>query len=175
MVEPAVPLDPREAGPGARTRRELIVVGIVLVGFAVAVGSQTWKIVTVSGLSPSGPAALPVAVTGGLLVFSLLFLLQATKRSHGHLERHIESEHAVTHMGTVAQVVGALILYAALLGPLGYLIATTALFVGVSRILGSKRWVLNIIVGIVLAAAVYFGFTELLGVRLPAGVLRGVL
>lgn len=175
MVEPAAPLKQRDAAPNFRTRRELIVVGIVLIGFAVAVGSQTWKIVTVSGLSPSGPAAFPVAVTGGLLMFSLLFLLQASKRSQGHLERHIESEHAVTHMGTVGQVVGALILYAAVLGSLGYLIATTALFVSVSRILGSKRWVLNVIVGGVLSAAVYFGFTMLLGVRLPAGVLRGVL
>lgn len=167
--------DQENAAPSVRTRRELTAVGIALVVFALAVGSQTLKIVQSSGLAPSGPAALPIVVTGGLLVFSLLFLLQARKRTQGQLQRHIDAEHAVTHMGTVGLVMGALVLYAAALSVLGYALATLALFVGVSRILGSRRWVLNIVVGVVMALVIYFGFTMLLGVRLPSGVLGGVL
>lgn len=175
MAENPVALRQENVPPNTRTRRELTAVGIVLVAFAVAVGVQTWKIVEASGLAPSGPAALPLVVTGGLLLFSLLFLLQARKRTHGHLQRHVELEHRVTHLGTVALVIVALIVYAGVLGFLGYAVATTALFIGVSRLLGSKRWMLNVIVGVLLSAAIYFGFTLLLGVRLPAGIFGGVL
>jgi putative tricarboxylic transport membrane protein len=83
----------------------------------------------------------------------------------------MESEKRSTRIRVVFWVVGVLVAYAALVGVLGYTIATAALFIGVSRLLGEKRWLLNVGVGIVLAAAIYFGFTLLLGVKLPAGFL----
>jgi putative tricarboxylic transport membrane protein len=118
---------------------------------------------------------VPLAVSAGLLFFSFLFLIEARKRTDAHLERHLRAEDASTHLGTVLWVLVVLVVYAVVIGPVGYLVATAAMFAVVSRALGSRRWVLNVGVGIALSAAAYFGFTLLLGVRLPAGFLEMVL
>jgi putative tricarboxylic transport membrane protein len=58
---------------------------------------------------------------------------------------------------------------------LGYVVAT-ALFLPVTAwILGSRSPIRDLVVGVGLAVAVYIGFTEFLGVRLPAGILGLVL
>ena len=51
------------------------------------------------------------------------------------------------------------------------MVATTLFLPAAARILGSRNLVRDVTVGLVLAVVVYFGFTEFLGVRLPAGVL----
>ena len=62
-----------------------------------------------------------------------------------------------------------------LLAPLGYILATTLFFVGAARAMGSRKLVRDAVVGVLFSAAIYFGFTELLSVRLPPGVFPGGL
>jgi putative tricarboxylic transport membrane protein len=38
-------------------------------------------------------------------------------------------------------------------------------------VLGSRRTARDVIIGVVLSVVIYFGFTRLLGVRLPVGLL----
>ena len=62
-----------------------------------------------------------------------------------------------------------------LIRPAGFVIASAVLFVAVTYALGSRRLVLNAVVGLVLCAAIYVAFTHGLGLRLPAGVLGTLL
>jgi putative tricarboxylic transport membrane protein len=75
----------------------------------------------------------------------------------------------------VGIVGGVLILYAVTLGPLGYPLATTAFLPVAARVLGSRSPVRDLIIGAVVGFVVWFSFTQLLGVRLPAGLLDPVL
>ncbi|QEO09502.1 tripartite tricarboxylate transporter TctB family protein [Protaetiibacter larvae] len=153
-------------------RRELVIVGVVLVAFSVLIGVMSIQLAARRNFEPDSSGMFPLIVGAGLLLFSILFLVQSIRpRDEGYLEEHMEGEKQRTRMRVVVWVVLVLVAYAALVALIGYTIATAALFVGVSRLLGEKRWFLNVGVGVAMAAAVYFGFTLLLGVRLPAGFL----
>jgi putative tricarboxylic transport membrane protein len=54
-------------------------------------------------------------------------------------------------------------------------LATAALLPAGARILGSRHLLRDVLVGLGLALVVYLGFTQVLGVRLPAGPLDVVL
>jgi putative tricarboxylic transport membrane protein len=58
---------------------------------------------------------------------------------------------------------------------LGFIFASTILFVMVARGFNSRRWGLNIVTGLVLGSAVLAMFNYGLGLTLPAGILKGVL
>ena len=63
-----------------------------------------------------------------------------------------------------------LLAYAFLLEPIGYPLATTAVFVAIARLLGSRAIVRDVIVGLVLGFGLFTAFTQYLGVSLPAGL-----
>ena len=127
------------------------------------------------GYSPVGPRVFPYAVSVGLAIFGLLFLARTTIWPDRELIEKARSEEATTHWPTPLLLGGALIVYAFLLTWVGYIIATAVFLPASSRILGSRQPVRDVAVGIVLGTVLYFAFTEFLGVRLPAGLLRGLI
>ncbi len=76
---------------------------------------------------------------------------------------------------TVGLLVGLFIATILLVMPLGWAITGTLLFAGAATILGSKRYVLNVILGVVLAVGSFYAFYSGLGIPLPAGILDGIL
>jgi putative tricarboxylic transport membrane protein len=112
----------------------------------------------------------------GLFLFGLLFLSRTTPLwPDTDLAEEAAAEEAATHWITVALIVVALLVYPFLLAPLGYTVATALFFPVVSRMMGSRRIVRDVLVGIGLGVVIYVTFTQFLGVRLPAGLLRGLL
>jgi len=127
------------------------------------------------GYSPVGPRVFPYAVSVGLAIFGLLFVARTTIWPDRLLIEKAREEEATTHWPTPMMLGGALIVYAFLLTWVGYIIAT-AVFVPVSaRILGSRQPGRDVAVGVVLGTVLYFSFTQFLGVRLPAGLLRSLI
>lgn len=124
------------------------------------------------GFGPEGSGFFPLIVTAGLLFFSALFVLQTTLRPDTALQEHTAEEAEATNWRTVGLAIVCLLVYAFLLAPLGYVIATTLFFPVVARVFGSRRWVRDIIIGLVASLILFIGFTQLLGVRLPAGLLE---
>ena len=68
-------------------------------------------------------------------------------------------------------VAAALALNVVLFAPLGFIAASAVLFACVATALGSKRFILDVVIGVGLAAAIYVVFTKGLGLQLPAGDL----
>jgi putative tricarboxylic transport membrane protein len=62
-----------------------------------------------------------------------------------------------------------------LIQPLGFVVASTLLFAFVARGFGSTRWARNAAIGFAIALLAYLGFDRLLGIRVGAGILEGVL
>jgi putative tricarboxylic transport membrane protein len=160
---------------GRRTLLGPRIAGVLVLALGLLAAYQTVQLGSEEGYAPSGPAFFPLVVSAGLLVFGTLFLLQALVRPDPALSEHVAEEEAATHWSTVGLVVLALLVYAFLLEPLGYPIATTLFFLVVTRVLGSRRLVRDAVIAVVLSFALYFGFTEVLGVRLPGGVLDYLL
>ena len=151
----------------------LTALGVVALG-AIGLWGAT-QIREPGGYSPVGPRVFPYAVSAGLAIFGLLFLARTTFWPDRELIEKARNEEATTHWPTPLLLGGALIVYAFLLTWVGYIIATTLFLPASSRILGSRQPVRDVAVGIVLGSVLYFAFTEFLGVRLPAGLLRGLI
>jgi putative tricarboxylic transport membrane protein len=148
-------------------------VGTIAVG-AIALW-QSLAIQEGGGYSTIGPGFLPLVVSVALLVLGIAFLLTATVRPDAYLVRKVADEHAKTHWPTTILLGVLLLVYAFALGTAGYILATALFLPLVSRVLGSRSLVRDVVVGVVVALVLYFGFTRALGVRLPDGVLAPVL
>ena len=163
-AEPAEPAAARRSWRGPRAW------GLLLLGIAVAVLVATTTIRSQEGYAATGPRFAPLLVGLFLLVLSLLFLARTVVRPDIELGERAAREQAATEWMRPVLVVACLLGYALLLEPLGYIVATTLFFVPVARVLGSRSPVRDAIVGFVLALVLFVGFTEFLGVDLPAGL-----
>ncbi len=164
--------EPRAPGTGLTGAR---IAGVALVLFGLVALYQTVGIIREGGLTPDSPGVLPLVVSLGLVIFGGIFLFGALFRPDAALLETAAAEDERTDWRRFALLLVALVAYALLLAPLGYILATTLFFVGTARVMGSRKIVRDAVVGFVFAAVIYFGFTELLSVRLPAGIFPGGL
>jgi putative tricarboxylic transport membrane protein len=116
-----------------------------------------------------GPTLFPWIASSGLLVISILLLIQALRGGFG-----VEENLAVDWRAT-GWVAAGLAANAALIGTLGFVFAAVALFVCVARGFGSAAPLRDTAIGIVMAFGSYLGFEKLLGVNIGAGILEGIL
>jgi putative tricarboxylic transport membrane protein len=167
----------QEGGPRTSFLGPRVFAAVILaLGLFVVFG--TARISGGSGYSPDGPRFFPLIVGAGLLFFGALFLLSTTLRRDRYLGEKVATEGAATHWTTTGLVAAVLVVYAFLLDPLGYTVATALLFPALAYVLGStgrRRVLRNLAIGIALGVIVFFSFTELLGVRLPDGILDPLL
>ncbi|HEX6292119.1 MAG TPA: tripartite tricarboxylate transporter TctB family protein [Herpetosiphonaceae bacterium] len=147
----------------------LVALALLAIGLVILV--QTFQIRQGGGYSAIGPRFFPVIVALGLLLLSAIFLLRTTALPDLDLMQQAASEEAATHWPSVGLIALALVVYAFGLGPLGYILATALFVPVVARMLGSTHLLRDVLIGIMLGVIIYFGFTRVLGVRLPAGVL----
>jgi putative tricarboxylic transport membrane protein len=151
----------------------LAAVAVIGLGLLALVG--TTQIGAGAGYVAVGPSVMPAVIGVGLVALGTLLFLRATVRPDLDLARHVAAEAALTDWRTTGFALLALVAYALTLGPLGYVLATTWFIPIVARILGSRRPGRDVVVGFVIGIVVYVAFTQVLGVRLPAGLLDPVL
>lgn len=166
---------PHPVATAPNGRLGIRIAAVVIVLGALVVLFDAIRISLDGGFGPQQPGFFPLIVGVGLVGFGVAFVVRATLKPDRALLDQAAIHHADTHWRTLWAVIALLVIYAVVLDPVGYIVATSVFFVGIARIAGSRKLVRDIIVAIVFSAAVYFGFTELLGVRLPAGLLETVL
>jgi putative tricarboxylic transport membrane protein len=144
--------------------------GAFLLAASVAVLLSVFAIPGRGGYSTSGPRFVPLIVAIGLIALSAAFLARTFVRPDTDLAERSAAEDEVTHWATPALLVVALLAYALLLEPLGYIVATALFFLPVARLLGSRNLVRDVVTGLVLGVGLFTAFTQFLGVSLPAGL-----
>jgi putative tricarboxylic transport membrane protein len=144
--------------------------GLALLAGSVAILVAVTAIPGRGGYSTSGPRFVPLVVAIVLILLSVLFLVRTFVRPDLELAEHSAEEDAATHWPTPGMIAVALVAYALLIEPLGYPLATALLFVAVTRVLGSRQLVRDVIVGVVLGLVIFTAFTQYLGVSLPGGL-----
>jgi putative tricarboxylic transport membrane protein len=144
--------------------------GAFLLAASVAILIAVTAISGRGGYSTSGPRFVPLLVAIGLLALSALYLARTFVRPDVALAERSAEEDAVTHWATPGLIMAVLLAYAFLLAPIGYPLATTAVFIAIARLLGSRSIVRDVLVGLVLGFGLYTAFTQFLGVSLPAGL-----
>lgn len=160
-------------------RRDLaqFVVVAVLVALGAFVLADTWDVVPgMEQADPLGPRAFPLVVGVGLLLLAALLAIVTLRGSRGDIEggEDVDLEKG-SDWRTVAALVGVFALNIALVDVLGWAITGALLFAGCAAVLGSRTHVRDLLVGVVLSVASFYGFYVGLGVPVPAGVLDGIL
>lgn len=160
-------------------------VAVAILALAALLILSALAIASAGGYTVIGPTTIPLVVAIGLLVLGAIFAVRTTVRPDTELAELAAEEERVTHWPTVGLAALALVGYALALdgfalGPvdvpgLGYIIATGIFLPLTARILGSRSLIRDVIVGVGIGIVIYFGFTEFLGVRLPAGILGPLL
>ena len=107
--------------------------GLILLAASVAILLAVFAIPGRGGYSTSGPRFVPLIVAVGLIALSAAFLARTFVRPDMELAERSAEEDAATHWATPALLVVAMVAYAQLLEPLGYILATTAFFAPVAR------------------------------------------
>ena len=139
--------------------------GGLLLFLGLFVAFETTQLSAGPGYAAVGPALFPYMIAAGLVLIGLLVLREAF---FGHIahERGMELD-----WWSVALVIAGLAVQGLLLLPLGWIVATAALFVVVARAFGSRRPLLDAVIGLVLAAGTFVIFNYGLGLNLPGGMI----
>ncbi|TCC07607.1 tripartite tricarboxylate transporter TctB family protein [Kribbella soli] len=141
-----------------------IIAALVLIVLSATFLVGVFDIRSPKGFDPAGPRFFPLLVTSAWLVLSIAYLIEGLRspRTTRSTDRSWFEPVALSAL---------LVLYALLVVPLGYLIATALLFFAAARVLGSRQLVRDIVVAVVLTVVVYVAFTQFLDISLPGGVL----
>jgi putative tricarboxylic transport membrane protein len=154
-----------------------LVLAIAVGIFGALVIWQTTQIRLTPAYSKVGPRVIPYIVGVGLVVIAL-WLAWQTLTGHG-MAVGDDTEDADPTLPTDWRTVGllalCLLVYLALLESAGFVVASALLFAGAAFAIGSRRIVRDLALGVAIGLILYLGFTHGLGLRLPAGVLGGVL
>ena len=140
---------------------------IVLYQGAVLGGEQ-------SGYARIGPQAFPYIIGIGVIVISLLLARDAFRSAWAiaWIETDDPSRSArLRQIANVAFVAIGLAADVVLIGPLGFVVASTVMFALTTRAFGSRRLLFDLLVGGAFAGFIFVTFTWGLGLSLPAGTL----
>jgi putative tricarboxylic transport membrane protein len=140
-----------------------------------------WTIVDARGLNvgfgdPVGPRVFPYIVGGAMVVLAVLL---AVATSRGDVAEGEEGEDvdltSPADWLTVGKLAGILVLNVLLVNVLGWAVTGGLLFAGCAWALGSRTWVRDLVIGVVLAVGSWYFFYVGLDVPLSPGILDGVL
>ena len=158
------------------SRPELAMAGFLgLVGVVVLVDALSLHS-TYSQGDPVGPKALPLVVAGLLLACSAALVRDVLRGGHGEAEEGEDVDlTAPTEWRVVVPLVAVFAANVLLVDTLGWVISGTMLFWGTVWSLGSRHYVRDGVISLVLSLVTFYGFFAGLGILLPAGLLDGVL
>jgi putative tricarboxylic transport membrane protein len=149
----------------------LVGAGVVL--FGLVVFHQTTQIPVSPLYSKVGPTIFPYIVAAGLIALGIALVFQAWRGEWG--ETDADSDARPVDWRALGWLALGLVLNVALIDFLGFVIASTILFVCTARAFGSKQWLRDIGIAVALALITYLGFDKLLGISIGAGILEGIL
>ncbi|MGB3234147.1 MAG: tripartite tricarboxylate transporter TctB family protein [Mycobacterium sp.] len=127
-------------------------------------------------VDPVGPRFFPITIGVGLLVMSIVLAVAIPRGYRGEADAGEDIDPDMpSDWRTVGLLVGLFVALIVLVVPLGWAITSALFFAGCATVLGSKHYLRNLAIGVVLAVASFYAFYSGLGIPLPAGVLDGIL
>ena len=146
--------------------------GVLAIGAAILWGS--FFLPTGGGYAQVGPGVVPRIVGAAILILGAMLAREALTGGFRDVDEEAEAKMPMD-WPAFAWVTAGIIAYGLLVEPLGFIFASVILFVLVARSFNSRRWALNVAVGLVLSSVIFAIFTYGLGLMLPAGILKPFL
>lgn len=147
------------------------VLGLGVVAFALIAAWQASVIPTSPLYARIGPTIFPRAAAALLFILGALLVVQGLR---GGWQDQAEKDIPLDWRA-LSLVAAGLVANAALIGTLGFVLASTLMFTLVAAGFGSRRPWFDAPIGCALAMAAYFGFAGALGVNIGAGPFERAL
>lgn len=148
-----------------------------LYGVALAVGALGAGCFAVAAALPSaadgsliGPAAVP-SLVGAILIGAGLMLGLEARAGIWDCEA-TDGAAPKPDLPMLGILLVGMVLNVALIRHVGFILASTLMYVLTARAFGARRYHLSAGIGFVLAFAVYFGFARLLELRIGGGLIE---
>ena len=149
-------------------KRDEAIVGMVIFLFGAITTLLSLKM-DIGTFRNAGTGMFPLFLGVLLMILSSLFLLRIFFQNK---KAPVKGEPIVEIPGSTKQMIfflGTMALATLFFNKLGYPLVSFLLMLGLLRILGIKRWALNILISFVTAVGSYFLFVQWLKVPLPKG------
>lgn len=149
-------------------KRDEIIVGVVIFLFGGLTALLSSKM-PIGTFRMAGTGLFPLILGIILMVLSGTFVLRIFFQGR---EEQVKKEARPESTGSPIQLIlflGAMVLATLFFNRLGYPFTSFLLMLALLRILGIKRWGLNILVSVVTAAGTYFLFVKWLNIPMPKG------
>jgi putative tricarboxylic transport membrane protein len=154
-----------KSGAGLAIGFGLVVLGLIL--FLDSMGMQVPPT-----YARVGPQAFPYFIAAALALVGLYFIWNAWSPG---AKREIVAEGFATDWRALVIIGIGLLIHFLIFKSLGFVISSVFLFLCVTFAFGSRRYLRDAIVAVILAVVSYLGFTHGLGLQLPPGILAGLL
>ncbi|TFD89043.1 tripartite tricarboxylate transporter TctB family protein [Cryobacterium serini] len=166
--------------PGLRARlqgRSELGVAALLAVIAIVIAVDTANIRhTAINVGVMGPRVVPTIIAIGLGLCAIALAISVLRGGHAEAEDGEDIDLTQkAHWPTVFGLGGLIFVFALTMDFLGFVIGSALLFYGSALLLGSKRFIWALVIGILLAVGTFYGFVLGLGINLPAGLLTGIL
>lgn len=127
-------------------------------------------------VDPLGPSFFPLVIGIAALLLAVILAVAIPRGSRGEADAGEDIDPDMpSDWRTVGLLVGLFVAMILLVNPLGWVVMSTLFFAGAATVLGSRHYVRNFVIGLVLALVSFYAFYSGLGIPLPAGILDGIL
>ena len=144
--------------------------GLIVLGLIVFTSSMGMQVPPT--YARVGPQVFPYFIAFALAAVGIYFVWNAWIPG---ARREIVAEGFDTDWRALLIIGVGLLIHLNILKPLGFVIAGVFLFLCVAFAFGSRKFLRDGIVAIILVLVSYLGFTHGLGLQLPPGILAGLL
>lgn len=148
-----------------------IVAGLLLAAVGILIAWSTSQMRVPPMHAKVGPQLFPYVAAIALLVVGACFIVQAVRNSPDKLAADTDS----TEWPSLGFIVAGFLFQIVFITTLGFILSSTVLFVAVAMGFGSRRYLRDVIVALLLSSVAYFTFTKLLNLQLPAGIFGGLI
>lgn len=160
------------------------IASIVLIVFSVAYLTGAFFIPMPALKQQLGPGGFPIAIGFAMLILSCIYAWQqfrggrVAKETEEEIERRaaiIGAEEKIekkADLKTMGFILGLMLLYAFFFEILGYAISTFLMFIAGTLYLDRRHPVRDGLIAVISSFVLYYIFTALLRVQLPAGLLK---
>lgn len=153
----------------------LVVAVLVLVGAFLVYNGLTLP-AGFAKVDPLGPSFFPLVIGIAALLLAVILAVAIPRGSKGEADAGEDIDPDMpSDWRTVGLLVGLFVAMILLVNLLGWVVMGTLFFAGAATVLGSKHYVRNVVIGLVLALVSFYAFYSGLGIPLPAGILDGIL
>ncbi len=172
-------MKPHTPATPSKLLQVLVSLGVILLALGLGVGALS--IPAASGYAGVGPNFLPWLVSVALLLCGCVMLYKARRGGFRNMD---DTTGEKPYWAGFAWMSAGLLANAALITTLGFIVSCTLCFVLAARGLrnaegrageGLKSWGIDLVTGLLIAAPVYWAFTQFLGINLPSLTQTGWL